>query len=194
MISKSLIGRVKKYVYNEIEKYGVPSKFQVDYTNEVGQYLASSLKADENIVLLGTLLMDCQLGLAISRGMGGDHIEMSALKAKEILEVDNKIDSDEVKKVIECIEKHHGAKVFKSLESEICCNADCYRFISPKGFLGTIYYWEEKMELNKFMKIMFEKVEEKWRLLSIRSCINELRPMYKIIASLSKIYKFSVLK
>lgn len=64
MITNKLIKKVEDFVYGDVEKYEAPTKFLVDYGVEVGQKLAESLKADKEIVLLGTLLMDCKFGQA----------------------------------------------------------------------------------------------------------------------------------
>jgi len=37
--------------------------------------------------------------------------------------------------LINAVYAHHGAIPFISVESEICANADCYRFAHPKGVL-----------------------------------------------------------
>lgn len=60
MITQKLINQVKDFVYKDIEKYQAPSRFHVDYSIEKGQWLAKKLKANQDLVLLGTLLMDCK--------------------------------------------------------------------------------------------------------------------------------------
>ena len=55
---------VRKFVYDEIKKTGVPDKAQADFATETGKILARKLGANIDVVEAGTLLMDCMLGQA----------------------------------------------------------------------------------------------------------------------------------
>jgi len=180
MISTKLINSIKDFVYGDIEKFGTPSKFQVDYANEKGQELAEKLGANKNVVLLGTLLMDCKLGQAYSEGKIKEHIVMSGLKAVELLSADKEITSDEKENILNCIKQHHGAEKFMSLEAEICCNADCFKFASIKGVIGSIKNLRD-MPLDDLVKLFMDKADEKWNALSLDVCKKELEPEYLAI-------------
>ena len=180
MITTKLINSVKDFVYGDIEKFGIPSKFQVDYTNEKGQFLAEKLRADNNVVLLGTLLMACKLGQAYKEGKIKEHIAMSGTKADELLSLDNDITNDEKENVLQCIKQHHRAENFLSLEAEICCNADCYKFASIKGVIGSLKNMRD-MPLDALVKLFIDKADEKWNALSLDVCKKELQPEYLAI-------------
>jgi hypothetical protein len=105
---------------------------------------------------------------------------MSTAKAKLLLSQGNKISDSEIDKVIHCVSEHHGIKNFYCLESEIVCNADCYRFVSIKGVIGGMRYTRD-MDLEDLAKLYLNKAEEKWSALTFDICKNELRPQYKII-------------
>lgn len=186
MITKKLIKEIEDFVYSEVNKYQVPSRFQIDYTNEKGQWLAKKLKANKNIVYLGTLLMDCMLGKAVSEGKLLKHVEMSVKKADELLSSDTKLSEKE--NILHCVKEHHGVKKFFSLESEICCNADCYRFASVKGILGGMINMRD-MKLDDMVKLFSAKADEKWNALSLDICKKELKPQYKAIKELFRNYK-----
>lgn len=188
MITKKLINSVKEFVYKEIETYGAPSKFQVDFTNEKGQLLSEKLNADKNIVLLGSLLMDCKLGQAYKEGRLQDHIEMSKQKADEILSSDKDVTNDEKLNILNCISQHHGLDKFSSLEAEICCNADCYKFASIKGVIGGIKHLRD-MPLDDIVKLFSDKANEKWNALSLDISKKELKVEYESIKSFLKNYK-----
>lgn len=187
MITNRLVTLVRNFVYGDVEKYGTPSKFQVDFTNEKGQWLARKLGADKEIVLLGTLLMDCKLGQAYKEGKLKDHIEMSKQKAEEILSVDNQIAEKEKENILNCIMQHHGASKFYSLESEICCNADCYKFTSVKGVVGSMKNLRD-IPLDDLIKLFLDKADEKWNALSLNACKKELEPQYRAIKNFLKGY------
>lgn len=82
---------------------------------------------------VGVYLMDIKLGQAFKENRVNEHVAMGCDISKTFLESLN-LDSQSLLKVINCIEAHHAEVPFTSLESEICANADCYKFIHPRGF------------------------------------------------------------
>ncbi len=188
MITDSLIRKVEDFVYAEVAKYDVPAREQINFSKEKGQWLAEKLKANRKIVLLGTLLMDCMLGRAYKRGKLKDHIEMSAGRAEELILNDRDLTKEECKNIIRCIEQHHGAGEFYSLEAEICCNADCYRFSSVEGIIIAIKYTRD-ISLSDLVALSLNKADEKWNALSLTICKEELEPQYKAIKEFLKSYK-----
>lgn len=187
-LSKRVQKTVEEFAYQQSEEYLIPPVFYLDISRKKGQWLAEQLKADKDVVLLGTLLMDCQLGVAIKHGKQSDHIEMSAIKAEEILSRYPDLDLKDKENILACIRQHHGAKKFYSLEAEICCNADCYRFASVEGFLGGLRYTRD-MPLMDLMKLLSSKADEKWNALSFKICKDELKPQYELIREIVNQYE-----
>jgi len=183
-----LIKQSKDFAISETEKYGVPSPFHVSLSYEVGQRLAKELGANSDIVAVGTYLMDCMLGVAFKEGRMPDHISMSAEKASEMLSVYSDTPDEDKENIVSCVKEHHGVKKFSSLEAEICCNADCYRFSSIRGFVGGIHHGRE-MQLKDLLKLYKDKSDEKWNALSLDICKKELEPEYKAIQELISTYK-----
>lgn len=183
MITQSLIDDITKFSTNQSETYGVPSIFQLNLSKEKGQLLAQESKADKKIVLLGTLLMDCMLGPAFKAGKIQEHVNMSATKADELLSWNSEILKEEKTNIIKCIEQHHGTKKFFSLEAEICSNADCYRFASVSGFLGSLAYGPN-LPFDARIKLLNDKADEKWNLITLDSVKKELAPQYQSIKQL----------
>lgn len=182
MISKKLIKKVEELTYLEYKKYGMPSLFQVEYVNEIGQKLANRHKVDANVVLLGTILMDSQLGKAYSKGNLVEHIKMSEDYARDILESDADITNSETENILSCIRQHHGTKKFDTMESEVVCNADCYKFASVIGMLGSIRTTRD-MELTELVGLLLNKANEKWNALSLLDCKDEINNEYKVIVN-----------
>ena len=179
MITEETIQKVRDFAFSQ----GAPISFHLEVSNDKGQTIAEQLGADKKVVFLGTLLMDCEIGRAIREGRQKDHIAMSAEKAREVLLQFPEMTPDEKQNVINCVLEHHRVPKFSSQESEICCNADCYRFASIKGFLGTIRYLRE-MEFSALLKLLNDKLEEKWNALTLDSCKKELEPQYKVLRQL----------
>jgi len=188
MITKQLIRKVEDFVYAEVDKYKAPSRFHIDLANEKGQWLAKKLNANRDVVYLGTLLMDCMLGKAYSHGKLPEHVRMSVKKVEELLSQDEKITEEEKENILHCVKGHHGVKKFFSLESEIVCNSDCYRFSSVKGVLGGMSNMRD-MNLDEMIKLYSKKADEKWNALSLDICKKELKPQYKAIKEMLTRYE-----
>lgn len=181
---KNFLIQARKLAYDEVEKTGMPLKLHIDLACKISKRLAKELGADIDIVEAGTLLMDCLIGQALQRGRLEDHIQISLVKANELLGQSTL--SDESKEnITHCILEHHGAKKFYSLESEICCNADCYRFTSIKGFSYAMRYLRE-MPFPDLVALLEKKVDEKWSLLSLNICKNELTEQHEVLKKLLK--------
>lgn len=180
MISTILITSIKDFVYQEIDKYQAPSKFHVDLSIQKGQWLSDKLSANKDLVLLGTLLMDCKLGQAFKEGRLKDHIDMSLKKADQLLSADPDITKQEKEIILESVSKHHGSDKFLSKEAEICCNADCYRFVSVKGVIGGMKASRD-MPLSDLIKLYSQKSDEKWHALTLDICRQELEPQHQAI-------------
>lgn len=177
MISKELVERVRSFAYGEEEKYHTPSKFQVDFAYENGQRLAEALHADKDIVAVGMLLMDALLGKAMAEGRAKEHVQMAEEKTKELLAEFSEVSEEEGENILHCVSEHHGVEKFFSLESEICCNADCYKFLSVEGVEGGMKNQRE-MPKGEMIDLYLAKAEEKRGALSLDVCKEELEPQY----------------
>ena len=181
---KNFLRQAQVFAYEEVEKTGMPLKLHVDLACEIGKRLAKELGANVDIVETGTLLMDCMIGQALQKGKLSEHIQMSADKANELLGQSDLPETDK-ENIRHCVLEHHGAKKFYSLESEICCNADCYRFTSIKGFSFAMSYLRD-MPFCDLVALLGNKVDEKWGLVSLDICKNELTSQHEVLGSLLK--------
>ncbi len=189
MITKELIKAAQEYAYNTSDTYGTPTRANIDISVEVGQRLADGLNGDKNVTALGNYLADCMLGYAIKEDIQNKHIELSRQKAEEIMGSFPEVTSEEKENILQCVLEHHGKDKFYSLESEIVCNADCYRFASVQGFLGSLRDFRgREMELKDLVKLLNDKADEKWNALSLDICKKELEPQYKAIKKLLELY------
>ena len=74
--------------------------------------------------------MDSMLGTAMTEKRLNEHTKMAIEKAEELFRDFPELTEEEKGTILSCIREHHGAERFSSVESEICCNADCYKFLS----------------------------------------------------------------
>jgi hypothetical protein len=105
---------------------------------------------------------------------------MAAAQAKAMFADYPEIDQASQNKIIACILEHHGVQTFACLESEVCCNADCYRFASVEGFILSVRYLRD-MAVPALLDILRAKVAEKKATLTLQVCIKELTPQCHII-------------
>ena len=177
---KPVIAKAQEFAYAQSKEYQLPSLFHVDYANEVGQRLATQLHANAEIVLLGTLFMDCMLGPARKEGKQSEHALMSAQEAKKFLTQFHNFSEKDKENVYYCALQHHGGTSFYSLEAEICCNVDCYRFASVKGAIGGMINGHS-INLDELIALYRQKADEKWNALTLEICKKELKPQYQAI-------------
>jgi hypothetical protein len=179
---KSLIRKAEELAYAEMKATGMPLKQHIDLARNKSIELAEQLGANKAVVEVGAFLMDCVIGQAINEGKLSEHVQMCLDKGDELI---NEADiSDEDKENIRhCISEHHGVSEFHSLESEICCNVDCYRFISVPGFMCAVRFLPD-MPFEDLVTLLTKKVHEKWALVSLDECKKELEPQYQTILKL----------
>jgi hypothetical protein len=177
---KEIIEKARALV--EMERPGAVRPL-LDIANHAGRVLSEKLNADQDIVTLGTLFMDLKRKQAVEEGRLQDHIIMSLKATKDFLEQFD-LDEKTKNKIYNCVEAHHGNIPYTCLEAEIVANADCYKFLHPKGmiiFMGL---------LNKRGKDVIKnaeaKLEEKHDILSLDICKEELEPYYKMFKELFK--------
>lgn len=88
--------------------------------------LAESFGADKTVATVGAYLMDLKLGEAFVKGKLDEHVRMSLEAAKPFLKRLGL--EQETKKILNCIEAHHGTVPYICREAEVCANADACRF------------------------------------------------------------------
>ena len=77
--------------------------------------------------------------------------------------------------------EHHSDK-FSCIESEICANADCYKYLAPKKILRMFYNWKNRgYNFDEIFLLAEEKMDEKWKSLTLDICKKELENNYRIM-------------
>ena len=105
--------------------------------------------------------------------------------AKEFLS-NYPLEEDIKQKVFYCIMEHHGSK-FSCIESEICANADCYKFLVPKKILRMFYNWKQRgYNFEEIFILAEEKLDEKWKALTLDICKKELADQHEVIEKMLK--------
>lgn len=178
MTKKELADKLDSEAKREIEEYGLPTLRHYKLSMDAGIKLATDLGADVDLVRAGVALMDIKLGQCAKEGRQPEHVKVSAEFAAKIL-ADLHVDSDTTKLLINCVEAHHGKVPFGSLEAEIVANADCYRFIHPRGvmsFYATVL--RRGNEHDAALKAVKAKLDEKKGILSLDAAKEDLDKYY----------------
>lgn len=186
-ILKRVLSASDKLATREIKKYSSPEPLHYEIANKEGLVLAKELKVDREIVAIGTRLMDVKIGQAIKEGRLEKHVEMSSGYAEKFLSK-YKISDKEKGKIINCIEAHHKGVPFICKEAEVCANADCYRMLTFEGALTLLTSLIRRgFESKDAMRYLEKKIDEKWGILSLEICKEELASNYKLLKRLVRI-------
>lgn len=180
---KEIIVKARELALDEIDKTSFPSLLNFNTSYDKGQELARKLKANKEIIALGTILMDIKLGECLKENKLNEHIDRSVETTKKFLEQFS-LDDEIKKKVINCVAGHHRTIEWTCLEAEICANSDCYRFLLTKNWLIHLNHLNKNGNLEEALTKAEEKLEEKWKILSLNKCKKELQPHYKLIKKL----------
>lgn len=191
MLSKELADKIDAAAREEIATYGLPTLRHYELSLEKGIELAKKLNADVNLVQAGVALMDIKLGQAAKEGHQPEHVKYCVEYAEKLL-TELGIDEPYYSNLINCVAAHHGAIPFTSLEAEIVANADCYRFIHPRGvmsFHATVV--KRGNEHDAALKAVEAKLDEKYGILSLDVAKEELLEYYKMFKDILTVGKDS---
>lgn len=179
-----IIQESKKYAAEEIKKFGPDVPILFDILEKKAIELSERLRADERIVKIGIALMDLKLGQALKENRLEEHVAMSLEAAKMFLEKFD-LSAEDTGKIINCIQAHHKDVPFTCIEAEICANADCYKFIHPKGFFAYLTVLGKRHDtFDECLTLAEEKLDEKHSILSLDICKQELEGYYQTLKKL----------
>lgn len=164
----------------EIMKYNIPTLDNYNDVTNVAIELGKRLGANLSVIKLGSRFLDIKLGEANKEKKPSEHITKALGFAKEFLG-NYPLEEDVKQKIFNCIMEHHGKK-FSCIESEICANADCYKFLVPKKVLRMFYNWRQRgYNFEEIFLLAEEKLDERWNSLTLEICKKELQDNYNKI-------------
>lgn len=190
MNMEELVKKADNFNRQEIEKYNPDMKLLYELSLNVGVKLAKEYGADENIVRIALAMMDSKLPEASHLGKPKQHILMSSDATNEMIKDIDFLSEDVKENIIKCVKEHHGVENFYSIESEVVANADCYKFIHPKGVL----YYSSMLgrrfhDFNKELEQLDFKLNEKHNTISLPLVKEELEPYYNFFQKSIKVAK-----
>ena len=177
---EELIIKTDKFNRKEIQKYNPDMEFLHDICLKAGIRLAKEYGADENIVKIALSMMDSKLPEASHLGIPKEHVAMSSAVTKELLKDIDFLSENEKENIIKCVEEHHGVEKYFSIESEVVANADCYKFVHPKGVLFYSSMLGRRFhDFNKELEQLEFKLNEKHNAISLPLVKAELESYYE---------------
>ena len=175
-----IVNDLDQFAVSEIMKYNIPTLDNYNDVVNVAIELGKKLNANLSVIKLGSRFLDIKLGEATNEKKINEHITTSLGFAKEFLSK-YPFEEDVKQKVFACIMEHH-CKKFSYIESEICANDDCYKFLVPKKILRMFYNWKQRgYNFEEIFLLAEEKVEERWSALTLDVCKKELEDNYNKI-------------
>lgn len=175
---KEIAQKCDYYARKEIEAYGLPTIRHYELSMQAGIKLAELLNADVDLVVAGVALMDIKLGQSAKEGKQPQHVQLSRDYAQELLD-EWQVEDSTKEILLNCVEAHHGKVPFGSLEAEIVANADCYRFIHPRGvmsFHATVV--KRGNDHDAALKAVKAKLDEKKAILTLDLAKEDLMKYY----------------
>jgi len=185
MFNKEIADKIDAVAKAEIAQYGLPTERHYDLSMQKGLELAKKLQADENLVRAGVALMDIRLGYAakVANDQPG-HVKYCVEFAETLLK-EFGVDEPYYATLINCVAAHHKVKTadynpFETIEAEIVANADCYRFIHPRGVMSFHATAVKRgLDHDAALKLVESKLDEKYGIMTLPAVKEELEPYYK---------------
>lgn len=163
-----------------IAKENVAMPEILDFSINKGVELADYYQVDKKIVSISICFMDIKLKEAKQKGKIEEHITLAVEFAKKFLK-EYDLTAEEVDKIINGIEAHHGKVPFRYKEAEVVSNADCYIFIHPLGVFQYINLLAKRGEsIKSQVEQLKGKLEEKYQLLTLDKAKEELEEYYQM--------------
>jgi hypothetical protein len=136
-------------------------------------------EVDHDALWIGAHIADMFISEAVKLGAMPQHVPMALDFAREIFKQNPAITDKQQKIIIEIIGTHHGGEQ-KFIESKIFKNADCFKFLEPKGvfnFFADIFNREqdgnEEERITKAIQAVMYKVEEKYSLVDLNKKVQQ---------------------
>lgn len=158
-----------KQLREELYAKAIPGKVLNDLMEDKLKELSSRYEHDSEALWIGAYLADIRIVEARTEtGKHENHVPMAAEYAKELFKK-HSISKDQQEIILEIIEKHHEKGPYKHIETQLFTNADCFKFLEPKGafHLFGAMYSKNNQDFDASMQSVMFKAEEKYELVDL---------------------------
>lgn len=172
----------------EIMKYSVTTLDDYNDLINVALELGKKLNTNSDVIKLGARFTEIKLGQAITEKKKNEYVNMSLGFAMDFL-TGYPLSEEFKKKVFACIKEQNDTQ-FSCIEAEICSNALCYNFLTPKKILKLFYHLKQRgYNFDESFWFVSEKLEEKWNKLTLDLCKKDLEQNCKLIKEFLELAK-----
>ena len=161
---KKLINVLRKELYAKSSPGEVLNNLMEDKLKKI----VSKYTHDEDALWIGSYLADLFITEAKDDGNIKLHVPMALKYAHELI-VKYDISKKRSDIIIEIINTHHGGKQ-KCIEAKLFKNADCFKFLEPKGvfyLISVVSKGKTEESLKEAIEYARLKVGEKFRLVDL---------------------------
>jgi hypothetical protein len=130
--------------------------------------IAKRYPHNKNALWIGSYLADIMIQDAKEKGDLNQHVPMALSHAEGFI-TKHGISDQDAEIIREVVATHHGGEQ-KHIESKLFKNADCFKFLNPRGVfhIFSAFYTEPTPEkFAEAMQYTMFKVEEKYRLVDL---------------------------
>ncbi|MDQ6985178.1 MAG: hypothetical protein Q9M91_01365 [Candidatus Dojkabacteria bacterium] len=132
--------------------------------------LAKKYKHDSEALWIGSYVADLFI-VEARRDTGNhmNHLPIASEYAKNELFPNYNFTDHQQEIILEIIEKHHSSEEKKYIETKLFTNADCFKFLEPKGafhLFGAVY-GREGGDFKKAIDMVMFKAQEKYDLVDL---------------------------
>jgi len=169
----SIIADARQLMQQQTEKNQAPAWALTELAIKKGKALAKKHKVDQEIVLLALYLAHLVFSNVPKDQIQKTHEKRSLKPAKRFLDKHH-YPQDKQKIILNAIESHHGKVPFQSKEAEVMINAECFKFVMVKGCLIYLHELGQRgFNYKESVKLVFYKMNQKRKLLTLPDCIKE---------------------
>jgi len=182
----SIIEEARKLMQRQTKKNQAPAWTLTELAIKKGKDLARKYKVDQEIVLLALYLAHLVFSKVPKGKIQRTHEILSLKPAQQFLEK-NHFPKDKQKIVLNAIAAHHGKVPFLSKEVEVMVNAECFKFVTVEGCLIYLHELGQRgYNYQKSVELVFYKMNQKRKLLTLSDCKKEAARNIKIIKGIFK--------
>ncbi|MBN1331509.1 hypothetical protein JW978_01320 [Candidatus Dojkabacteria bacterium] len=161
---QNLIKKLRKELYSKPS----PGKILNDMMDKKLKEFAKQHRHDEEALWIGSYLADMKITEALETGDITKHVPMASKYARQIFK-QYSIPEDKQEIILEIIEKHHEPGPYEHIETRLFVNADCFKFLEPKGafHLFGAMYGRTNQDFDGSMQYVMFKAKEKYSLVDL---------------------------
>lgn len=186
---KELIATLRAELYSK----PAPGEVLNNIAEEKSKEILTRYSCNEDAFWIGFYCADMMIFEAKSKGNLNLHIPLAVeyfLQLKDKYSISEELSTI----VLDIIETHHGGEQ-RTIESKIFKNADCFKFLNPKGVFHIFgsFYKNSEESFKEAIEYTLYKVDEKYHLVDLdMQLIEEAKSLYEDWQRLFKRMEYSV--